>query len=88
MSYELTDYKGQSLTITSEQADSIANIAELIEIEIRGQKHYLNPKNIASIRPTRQTEQPTDMLIDAPDYRGRVSKNKEKIRQMLKDKGI
>lgn len=51
MKYQLTDYKGNILNVTSEQAAKIADVAELLEIEVDGQKHYLNPKNIASIKP-------------------------------------
>ena len=29
----------------------IASVAELIEVTVNGQIHYLNPKNIASIKP-------------------------------------
>lgn len=52
MKYQLTDYKGNILNVTPEQAAKIADVAELLEIEVDGQKHYLNPKNIASITPT------------------------------------
>jgi hypothetical protein len=61
MKYQLTDYQGRELTITSEQAINIAEVAGLIEVEISGQKHYLNKSNIASIVPTNQ---PT--VTDAP----------------------
>lgn len=51
MNYQLTDYQGNQLSVTPEQAAKIANVSELIEIEVGGQTHYLNPKNIASIKP-------------------------------------
>lgn len=51
MNYSLTDYQGNQLTITTEQASKIADVSELIEVTVNGQTHYLNPKNIASIKP-------------------------------------
>jgi hypothetical protein len=94
MSYELTDYKGEKLIVTNEQAEKIAGIAELIEVNVGGRRHYINPKNIASINPS---SLPNDLLstnkqIDAPDHRGVDSPAKEKLRkqmaQLSKDKSL
>lgn len=57
MKYQLTDYKGNVLSVTPEQAAKIADVAELLEIEVDGQKHYLNPKHIASIKPVGLTQE-------------------------------
>lgn len=51
MNYSLTDYQGNHLSLTQEQAAKIAGVSELIEVVVNGQTHYLNPKNIASIKP-------------------------------------
>jgi hypothetical protein len=53
-SYKLTDYQGKEISVTAEQAQKIANLAEMIEIEVAGMKHYINPKNIASIKPRKR----------------------------------
>ncbi len=55
MNYTLRDYNGQELTLTNDQATKIAAAAELLEVTVNGQTHYLNPKNIASIKPAQAT---------------------------------
>jgi len=82
MSYELTDYQGNKLILPNEKAIKIAGIAELIEVEIAGQTHFINPRNIAGIRPT-VSFQDNNLKIEAPNYRGKDSPSKEKIREML-----
>lgn len=52
MTYELTDYQGNKISIPDNKATSIANIAGLVGVEVNGKIHYLNPSNIASIKPT------------------------------------
>ena len=51
MNYQLVDYQGNAISITSDKAHKIAEVAGLIEIEVNGKKHYINPSNIASIKP-------------------------------------
>lgn len=51
MSYELTDYQGNKITIRDDSAAKIADISGLIAVEVSGKIHYLNPSNIASIKP-------------------------------------
>lgn len=51
MKYQLTDYQGSVLSLTPDQAAKIAAVANLIEVTVDGQVHYLNPKDIASIKP-------------------------------------
>jgi len=52
MKYELTDYKGNIIPIEeNETAKKIADIVGLIEIETNGILYYINPSNVASIKP-------------------------------------
>jgi hypothetical protein len=51
MNYQLTDYQGNNVSISDDKAKRIAEVAGLIEIEVNGIKHYINPSNIASIKP-------------------------------------
>lgn len=51
MSYQLTDYQGNSISVPDDKAHKIAEVAGLIEIEVNGVTHYINPSNIASIKP-------------------------------------
>jgi hypothetical protein len=51
MSYELTDYQGNKITVTGEQAAKIADVAGLMAVDVNGQEHFLSPSNIASIKP-------------------------------------
>lgn len=83
MNYSLRDYQGNELTVSDEQASKVAGVSELIEIEVAGQTHYLNPKNIASIKPMAggQEVAPTDRQIDRPDHRGKPSPALDKIRE-------
>jgi hypothetical protein len=80
MKYTLRDYQGLELTISSEQAAKIANVAELIEIQVAGQTHYVNAKNIASIKPAGIAEPVAKYpALSAPDHRGEHSPAKEAI---------
>ena len=88
MRYELTDYNGKVIQVTSEQATKIATKAGLLPIKVGEQIHFINPSNIASIKPSGDSAEVNPNQIEAPDYRGRPSEAKEKIRQQLKDKGI
>lgn len=81
MNYSLRDYQGNELIVSDEQASKIAGVSELIEIEVAGQTHYLNPKNIASIKPTSEPNSVTTPLLDSPDYRGKPSQAKEQLRK-------
>jgi hypothetical protein len=88
MKYELTDYNGKSITVTDEQAAKVASKAGLLPIKVGNQIHYLNPSNIASIKPRADIVEVNDNQIDAPDYRGQDSAAKDKIREMLKKKDM
>lgn len=55
MNYELTDYQGNKIIIPEEKASKIANVSGLIAVEVSGKIHYLNPSNIASIKPQHAT---------------------------------
>ena len=88
MKYELTDYNGKSITVTDEQAGKISSLAGLIPVNVNGKIHYINKSNIASIKPSTMQGDTNDRQIDEPNNKGKASENKEKIRQMLKDKGL
>lgn len=64
MKYALKDYQGNDLIISGEQATKIANVAELIEVEVAGRVHYLNPKNVASIKPLDGQSQADQAYLD------------------------
>lgn len=85
MSYEVTDYQGNKIILPNDKAQKIAAIAELIEVTVAGQTHYINPKNIASIKPVAGNDEPrqTERLLDRPDFRGRPSNAKEQLRQQF-----
>lgn len=51
MSYELTDYQGNKISIPEDKALKIAEVAGLIAVEVNGITHYINPTNIATIKP-------------------------------------
>lgn len=52
MSYELTDYQGNKISaVPEDKALKIAEVAGLIAIEVNGVMHYINPSNIATIKP-------------------------------------
>lgn len=85
--YELTDYQGQKITVTEEQASKLAVKAKLIPVMVNGQIHYLNPSDIASIKPNGRLERiGSDRQIEAPDNRGKESKAKEKLRKQMKER--
>jgi len=88
MKYELTDYNGKSILITDEQAAKVASKAGLLPIKVGDKIHYLNPSNIASIKPSGIIAEVNDRQIEAPDHRGQQSEAKERLRNMLKEKGI
>lgn len=89
MKYQLRDYQGNEILVTPEQAQKIAEVSELIEITVGGQTHYLNPKNIASIKPTQGREYPSESKrIEAPDYRGRPSSVKDEMRKRWGKRGV
>jgi hypothetical protein len=67
MKYQLTDYQGNSITIPDDKAAKIADIAGLIEVEVNGQKHYVNPSNIASIKPIRDGGYKSPKELGMPD---------------------
>ena len=85
--YELTDYNGQKIAVTEEQAAKIAAKAKLIPIKVNGKIHYLKESNIASIKPTRNYQDivPPSKQIEAPDYRGQPSAGKDKARKMVNE---
>jgi hypothetical protein len=83
MKYELTDYNGKAIRITDEQALKVSQKAGLLPIKVGNQIHYLNPSNIASIKPMTGTREVNDKQIEAPDYRGKNSPAKEKLRKDL-----
>jgi len=88
MMYSILDYQGKELQVPAEQASAAANVAGLIEIEVNGQTHYLNPKNIASIKPIATRENQVGLGLPAPDYRGIISPAKEELRKRYgKDSG-
>lgn len=51
MNYQLTDYQGNKISVPADKAHKIAEVAGMIEIEVNGVTHYINPSNIASIKP-------------------------------------
>lgn len=68
MTYELTDYQGNKISIDESAADKIANISGLIAVEVNGKTHYINPSNIASIKPeTIKTKYKTPDELGMPD---------------------
>lgn len=92
MKYALTDYQGNELAIPEDKAALIAAEANLIEIEVNGQTHYLNPKNIASIMPMRgQTEADVydrPQLMEPEPKLGKGYENYQKKRDELFNKDI
>lgn len=64
MKYALRDYQGNEIIVTDEQAGKIADIAELIEVQVGGKTHYLNPKNVASIKPLDGQAQADQAYLD------------------------
>lgn len=81
MKYELTDFQGNTLSINEAQAKEVAQDAELIGIKVNGRVHYMNKKNIAKVSPTSEPDVEPHYLIDRPDFRGRPSPAKEKLRK-------
>lgn len=91
MKYELTDYQGNIITLPADKANKIAGIASLIEVEVNGQTHFINPSNIASIKPLqgavsldkgRTLQEKNDV-----DYRGTISEEKyAEVRARFKSK--
>lgn len=81
MRYQLTDYDGKQISINKEQAQKIAEVAGLIELEVDGQTHFINKSNIASIKPSNETETLQTPLLDRPDHRGKFSPVKEELRK-------
>ena len=55
MKYELTDYQGNKIELSTDKASKIAQVAGLIEVEVNGVTHYINPSNIAGIKPKKAT---------------------------------
>ena len=51
MSYELSDYQGNKISIPDDKAEKIANVSGLIAIVVDGKTHYINPSNVANIIP-------------------------------------
>jgi len=72
MSYQLTDYQGNNISISDDKAKKIAEVAGLIEIEVNGIRHYINPSNIASIKPElSRTQYKTPYELGMPDLSGK-----------------
>lgn len=68
MKYQLLDYQGNSISnVPDDKALKIADIAGLIEIEVNNQKHYINPSNIASIKPMSDGGYKTPSELGMPD---------------------
>ncbi len=91
--YELTDYQGQKIVVTEERAKKIAAKAKLIPVNVNGQIHFINPSDIASIKPNGRLERiDSSRQIKAPDHRGKESPAKEKLRNQMqklsKDKAV
>lgn len=80
MKYQLTDYNGNQLELTPEQADIVAAEADLLTININGQLHYMSKKSIASIKPVANFKSERKQL-PAHDYRGEPSAIKEELRK-------
>lgn len=51
MKYEMTTYQDQKIEVTQEQAKSLADVAGLIELDVNGKTHFINPSSIANIVP-------------------------------------
>jgi hypothetical protein len=82
MKYSLKDFQGNEITVPDDKARRIAEESGLLEIEVSGQTHYINPKNIASIKPQQGQETiDTSHRIDRPDHRGKDSPAKEELRK-------
>jgi hypothetical protein len=81
MKYQLTDYEGKQTLVNKEQAQNIAEVAGLIEIEIDGQLHFINKSNIASIKPVTEPDIINTFKLDTPDYRGQFSPVKEELKK-------
>lgn len=83
MSYELTDYQGNKITVTPAQAKKIAEEANLLEVTVNNQIHYINKSDVASIKPVAGIDRIEDKghLLDLPDFRGRDSPAKEALRK-------
>jgi hypothetical protein len=67
MNYQLVDYQGNSISIPDNKAKKIAEVAGLIEIEVNGTVHYINPSNIASIKPENRAKYKTSTELNMPD---------------------
>jgi len=68
MNYELTDYQGNKIIVPDTKAGKIAEVAGLMEIEVNGLKHYVNPSNIASIKPAPAADRyKTSAQLGMPD---------------------
>lgn len=88
MNYSLKDYQGNEITVSPDQASKMAGIAELIEIEVNGQTHYINPKNIASIKPIPSQPDLTTKQIQRGDARNdpeMYAKSREKIKGIRRE---
>ncbi len=75
MNYELRDYEGNSIIIDKSKADKIANIAGLIAIEVGNQIHYINPKNIASIKPSNGVQAQNNIKLGTSSSNARKATN-------------
>jgi len=67
MKYQLVDYQGNAIVISDEKAVKIADVAGLIEIEVNGIVHYINPSNIASIKPMPSQHYKTPNELGMPE---------------------
>lgn len=86
MKYQLTDYQGNQLTVTDQQAQKIADVAELIEVTVNGQTHYINKSNIASITPSKEREY-NEKQIAAPERPRAKRSTVERVKKELERRG-
>jgi hypothetical protein len=95
MQYIIKTHDGKELAIKQNDPEVIALLAkklELIAVTLKnGKITYLSKGTVARLEVMEYTE--ADIIkqsnrIEPPDYRGRNSAEKEKVRAMLKNKGL
>lgn len=80
-------HDGASYDLSSEQADSVMRAINRGAKFVKVDKDYISASSISKIvKGGGQNNQPT--RLDQPDHRGEHSPQKEKIRQMMRDKGL
>jgi len=91
--YVIKTHDGKSLAIKQTDTERIKELAKRLELTavelVTGEIVFLSKGTVARIEKDNiQQIEENDKQIEAPDYRGTPSEAKERVRDMLKEKGI